>query len=69
MTISEIIRGLSTLYQYTVLQRADLMFSDVGRYYGGPLTLAQVDTLTEGLGEWREKCLERVRTAKTLRVT
>mgnify|MGYP001597717214 CR=1 FL=1 len=39
LSIRGIISGLPTLDQYTVLQRADVMFrSKCGRYYGGSIT-------------------------------
>lgn len=48
MTLSALVRGKSTLDQYDIFTRADLIFagSRQGRYYGGPLTDAEVHFLT-----------------------
>jgi hypothetical protein len=45
MTISVLLKDLSTLDQFEVLMRADRMFL-VGRYYGGDLTIDEFMELT-----------------------
>ena len=64
MTLRDLLAGKPTLQQYLILERADRMFGHrvqadgrivtVGRYYGGPLTAEQADTLVHGLNKAKE---------------
>lgn len=46
MTIGHILNGLNTLEQYSILQRADVLFARrCGRYYGGVLTSDEIEVL------------------------
>jgi hypothetical protein len=50
-TIATLCRSTTTMNQFTILMRADVVFagSKQGRYFGGLLSDAEVSVLTDGL--------------------
>jgi hypothetical protein len=52
MTLKYLLSDRSTLDQFTILQRADVILKGKGgRYFGGELDPAEVERLMEGLRE------------------